>query len=409
MTEEIFMSQIKPQRITVDVRLRPSYSKKEKQKMGNVYLQVIIDRKSLRLPLAMTWPMDRFDEETGKLLPRFPDDQVCYDYNLDIAKYVARANEVRLWFRMKEVGQASVSEFRRLFSNPTAKGNFVKFCEGLIPKLMETNRAKPQTVKNYYTWLERVKEFIRVKKDNEPLHFFHLNANLILEFKGYYQRKGQKHNTITGWIKIFKKFCREAQAQEISFDEGILKAKSKYVPGSRPALTQEDVQILTNHCFSEGIFTEHELEVLKKFTFSCYTGLRISDSNQLHSKHINKGVLNMSLVKGEDFGKQITMQVPQPALDIIKGRKGLIFKPMVDSLVNKTLKKIFEKLEIDTHVSFHVARHTFCTIYLELGGDLLSLKELAGHSSISITEQYLRSREKNKKLGMENFNKFQKN
>lgn len=400
------MPQLKPQKISVSVRIRPSRSKSE-QDIGGVYIQVIIDRETIRIPLGIDWPLELFDAETGTLKPRFADDQLCYDNNVDIGKHLARAYDIRAFFRLNSA-LANAKEFKRLYSNPHAKNDFIKWCEALIPELENQHRCKPQTAKNYRTWLERVKEFVNVKKNGGPLCFLHLNGTLMLEFKGYYQRKGQKHNTITGWIKIFKKFCREAKAQNISFDESILKAASKYVPGDRPALTQEDLQLLTKACFDEDTFnlTPHEREVLKKFTFSCYTGLRISDSNLLTAKHISKGMLNISLLKGENFGKKITMELPAPALKIVQGRKGLIFEKMEDSLVNKTIKKVFEKLEIDTYVSFHVARHTFCTIYLELGGDLLSLKDLVGHSSIAITEQYLRTREKNKKSGMMAFNQL---
>ena len=47
------------------------------------------------------------------------------------------------------------------------------------------------------------------------------------------------------------------------------------------------------------------------------------------------------------------------------------------------------KAELNSEVTFHSLRHTFCTRALESFGNIDTVKKLAGHSDIRTTQQYL--------------------
>ncbi len=63
-------------------------------------------------------------------------------------------------------------------------------------------------------------------------------------------------------------------------------------------------------------------------------------------------------------------------------------KPLYPLAVQKMVKNYLSQVSEQEHLSPHVLRHTFATHLLDHGADLLAVKELLGHASLSTTQIY---------------------
>lgn len=60
-----------------------------------------------------------------------------------------------------------------------------------------------------------------------------------------------------------------------------------------------------------------------------------------------------------------------------------------NALINKYLKKIAEKAEIEKPLSMHISRHSFAHIAQEAGAESSAIKNILGHSNLATTERYM--------------------
>ncbi|MFC2014790.1 tyrosine-type recombinase/integrase [Chloroflexota bacterium] len=76
----------------------------------------------------------------------------------------------------------------------------------------------------------------------------------------------------------------------------------------------------------------------------------------------------------------------------VPGRNDLFLSPAGDPISANTLKLMFARLAKVSAIKrlhAHLCRHTFATNYLWNGGDIFSLKEILGHSTLTMVSNYL--------------------
>lgn len=154
---------------------------------------------------------------------------------------------------------------------------------------------------------------------------------------------------------------------------------------NREYLTIEEIKIMENTVIKNS-------DIKKAFLFGCFTGLRISDINNI----------KWSDIKEKENGKylSIIMQKTKRPIYIKLNNCSLKWMPeKTDSEkvfnlpkhlggVNPTIKSWAKKAGIAKNISFHTSRHTFATLQLTLGTDIYVVSKLLGHKSVLTTQIY---------------------
>jgi len=142
---------------------------------------------------------------------------------------------------------------------------------------------------------------------------------------------------------------------------------------------------------------------LQMFLLACYTGLRISDILDLKWSHIDweKQRINKKQIKTKDsVSTVIEPWAKAILLEFSNGKKNIgtdkhVFEnPVTSNTVNSNLKEFAKMAEIRKNVTCHVARHTFGTLQILAGTDILTVSKLLGHSDISMTMVYFNDAQK---------------
>ena len=135
---------------------------------------------------------------------------------------------------------------------------------------------------------------------------------------------------------------------------------------------------------------------LDAFLFCCYTGLRYSDFRTLSEKNFirrngNPWLIYTSVKTGVEVKLPIGLLFDGKAWKIRKKYKDSLpdfFNIKHNSSVNKDLIRLEKLAKINTHISFHSARHTTATLLLYKGVNITTVQKLLGHRNISTTQIY---------------------
>jgi site-specific recombinase XerD len=248
--------------------------------------------------------------------------------------------------------------------------NFIDFFESVL-----------QQKKNHRTYTATLKHLIDFA--GRKLTFRQVNKEFITSFQSYIYQKVHQ-NSVIHYIKRLRIVWNLAIKREIIQNNPFLAIDNlKKVEPTRTYLTIDELQQLASH--SEKV----NPIIVKAFLFSCFTGLRFSDIQQLKWQAIKDNQIHYCQVK---TSKAEILPLSKQALSILETfekKEGLVFIDLPSNQsINPTLKVWAKHAEISKNLHFHVARHTFATLSLTSGVDLYTVSKLIGHANITQTQIY---------------------
>lgn len=259
---------------------------------------------------------------------------------------------------------------------------FRSFCISVIKK----SSRKKSTQYNLLGTLSLLSEF-------RPIYAWEdLNYTFLKDFECWLRGKAYAVNTVGKHLRNLRTLINEAIAA------GYLTLDAN--PFQKYTIKQEK----TPHRFLKP----EELELLEKmdlagvlahirdvFLFCCYTGLRFSDFKQLRDSHlVEQHGKTWLVIKTEKTGYLV--QIPLylifggKALEILERYSSVEHFVQIGSnaLVNRRLEELRRLLGIQTHITFHVARHTCATLLCHYGVPITTVQKILGHQDLATTQIY---------------------
>lgn len=251
-----------------------------------------------------------------------------------------------------------------------------------------------QTLNKYEVLLRHLRSFARKKYGCSDLGFNDLSCDLVQEFDYYLRNeKGLQPNSVWLYMIAFTTICRLAISRKHLVFNPFSEYKNAKEDKDRGYLLRSELEeIISYQC-------KRRIDILIKdlFLFSCFTGLSYSDIKRLEPGHIqqffdgNQWII-IRRKKTTTSSNVMLLHMPKMILEKYAGltRNGRVFPVPCNKSCNDFLKRLSQAIPClnGKKVTFHLARHTFGTLFLSEGVPLESLSKMMGHKNIATTQIY---------------------
>ena len=256
---------------------------------------------------------------------------------------------------------------------------------------IEKSMRKESTKKNMLSTIKWLKRF------DSGLTFSRLDSDTLYAFELFLKHEGLSTNSTAKHIRQLRTLVNEAVNRKlVKFDINPFHIyKVKTVECRHSFLSPNELARLEKLRTVDDV-SEKAGQVLDAFLFCCYTGLRFSDFIRLTADNFSElqGHLWLDIVSQKTNVRSripLDMVFGGKAIAIMRkyeGREGDLFRMPHNSTVNRYLKKLAAKANIQKRISFHTSRHTNATSLLFSGAKLTTVQKLMGHRSVKTTQCY---------------------
>jgi len=304
--------------------------------------------------------------------PSNPIDKQQNKENLKLAESIKAKRELEI----KNGTYGFTNEFKK-------QTNFIEYFRNLVNK-----KETKGNLGNWYSTQIHLENYA-----GSNVTFKDIDLQFAEGFKEYLNKAKRKdgkplaNNSKASYFAKFRASLNEAVKEKIIYGNPAVETGNfNTVESQREYLTLDEVRKLAQ--------TECRYDVLKRaFLFSCLTGLRWSDINNLKWNDVQQITNSFRIhFKQQKTKGQQYLDINQQARELMQG----IGKPdervfiglNYSSYMNVALQMWILKAGITKQITFHCARHTFAVLQLTLGTEIYTLSKMLGHSELKTTQIY---------------------
>ena len=249
----------------------------------------------------------------------------------------------------------------------------------------------PSTYARYKVVYGHLSEYVQKRYKRDDVLLSALRVSLIERFD-IWLRKNCKLSPNSVWVYMIalKHIFKLAQNEGLMNENPFASYINSFTTVDRGYLTEEELQRILQFEPTSGT----EARVRDLFVFSAFTGLSYSDIKDLSWENVR------TLFDGQTWlvtrrrktntpSNILLLDIPRRLMERHGNRQATrIFSVPSNNCCNEYLAGIGRKCDIPTHISFHIARHTFATLSLSKGVPIETLSAVLGHTNIRTTQIY---------------------
>lgn len=269
----------------------------------------------------------------------------------------------------------------------------MKYIEAYLNYLKVLKKDSDYTIQSYKIDLLELYDFTTDLTNIPP--------QLVQDYLEYLYSKGLKRNSISRKLSSIRSFYRYLKNENIIKENHFSEISNPKRTASLPKYAKDnDLEKIFQSFNKEDPLGQRNACILEMLYA---TGIRVGELVNIQIPDINRYDHTIKILgKGRKERMVFYGSYCEDALDLYlkDGREKLKKMPTNYLFLNKNGGKLSERFirkiiddsvrrcEINYHISPHTLRHTFATDMLNAGADLMTVKELLGHSSINTTGIY---------------------
>lgn len=270
----------------------------------------------------------------------------------------------------------------------------MKYILNFLEYLEVIKKHSEHTIRNYQIDLLDFLEF----NNNKILN---INKNIVNEYMKYLYNKNISKSTISRRLSSLRGFYNYLYKKDLISKNYFIGIKNPKKENSLPKLVKDiDIDKMFNIPDIKKPLGQRNLLIIRML-YS--TGIRVSelvniklsdiDIEERTIKILGKGNKERIVVFGNNTKETLQLYLNNGRYRLnIKDSKYLFLnkdgKKISDRYIRNIIDDIIVKASIQMHISPHMLRHTFATVMLNNGADLVSVKDLLGHESLNTTSIY---------------------
>ena len=273
--------------------------------------------------------------------------------------------------------------------------NFLDYFQNYIEKYTKKDyRMVEVALHRFKDFLNETPEYNKFAKKIKPEQ---ITKDMVEVYTEYLQSRSVGEGAKSIYAR-FKKVVKYAIEHDVMIKNPcmgvVIKVDEQQL--KKDVLSLEEIQLLVK--------THYENEnpnIRRAFVFCLYSGLRFCDVKDLTFANVdysNKLLkFEQNKTKGHSANSGVIIPLNDGILKLIgepsspNNRDEAIFPLPSYEMCLKALKRWVKRADINKHISWHCARHSFAVNILNNGANIKTVASLLGHSGLKHTEKYTRA------------------